>query len=119
MKFACHIQFDSDDLNEAIAIIDTLLASEEGQKLTKPGQPVRTEIQQLKIESVNHLRKDEAFDGQYVIKSVLGISASGIVYKAACLISERVVAIKVLHRDCAADPFLIAQLSSEPRGASA
>ncbi len=56
--------------------------------------------------------------GKYAIESFVGAGAMGAVYKARQVVLDKVVAIKVMHRDIAKDEKFVARFKREARAAS-
>jgi len=56
--------------------------------------------------------------GKFAIERMLGAGAMGVVYRARQVALEKTVAIKVLHRDLAADPEFAERFLREARAAS-
>ena len=56
--------------------------------------------------------------GKFLIESVVGEGAMGVVYKAKQLALEKTVAIKVMHSDMATDELFVARFKREAKAAS-
>jgi serine/threonine protein kinase len=56
--------------------------------------------------------------GKFLIESVVGEGAMGVVYKARQIALEKTVAIKVMHRDMADDELFVARFKREAKAAS-
>jgi len=98
------------------AVIDPALAeteSPDSSETADPGRPI-----DRRLSDSNQTWLGKVVDGRYRVLDVIGRGGMGVVYRVEHLRMGKMAAMKVLHRDLAQDPEIIARFEREAAAVS-